>query len=132
MDTRWTLVDTTCAKIVRHVPEEIDRHWNPEVEWELSQLVPKAETLTPAGIRKAGYSVCDTNRHINKRRPIWMWPATRSPLRCWTRGPIRSAAIKYHRQVPMGEEMELFYGPAAGKERGWLVCDGPPGGQGRL
>ena len=29
VDTRWTLVDTTCAKIVRHVPEEIDRHWNP-------------------------------------------------------------------------------------------------------
>ena len=121
VDTRWTLVDTTCAKIVRHVPEEIDRHWNPEVEWELSQLVPKAETLTPAGIRKAGYSVCDTNRHINNAAYLDV-ACDALPLALLDQGPIRSAAIKYHRQVPMGEEMELFYGPAAGKDGdGWYV-----------
>ena len=91
------------------------------MEWELSQLVPKAETLTPAGIRKAGYSVCDTNRHINNAAYLDV-ACDALPLALLDQGPIRSAAIKYHRQVPMGEEMELFYGPAAGKDGdGWYV-----------
>ena len=121
VDTRWTLVDTDAAKIIRRIPEEMDRHWSPQVDWELPQIVPKAAELTPAGTRRADYSICDTNRHINNAAYLDV-ACDALPLEVLEQGPMRHAAIKYHRQVPLGEEMELLYGPAADAAGpGWYV-----------
>lgn len=121
VDTRWTLVDTDSFCIVRHVPEEIDSRWNPEVPCELSQQVPRAEALTPAGVRAAGYSICDTNRHINNAAYLDV-ACDALPLDVLEQGPVRFAAVKYHRQVPMGQPVELFCGPARGEGgAGWYV-----------
>lgn len=121
VDTRWTLVDTDAGKIIRHIPEEMDRHWSDAVDWELSLQVPKAAELTSAGVRRASYSLCDTNRHINNAAYLDV-ACDALPLDVMEQGPMRYAVIKYHRQVPLGEEMELFYGPAAGQDGpGWYV-----------
>ena len=122
VDTRWTLVDTCAGKIIRHIPPEIDQYWSDTVDWELSLQVPKAAELVSAGSRRAAYSICDTNRHINNASYLDV-ACDALPLEVIDQGPVRFAAIKYHRQVPLGEEMELFYGQAAGEDGapGWYV-----------
>lgn len=122
VDTRWTLVDTCAGKIIRHIPPEIDQYWSDTVDWELSLQVPKAAELVSAGSRRAAYSICDTNRHINNAAYLDV-ACDALPLEVIDQGPVRFAAIKYHRQVPLGEEMELFYGQAAGEDGapGWYV-----------
>ena len=121
VDTRWTLVDTAAGKIIRHIPEEIDRYWSDTVDWELPLQVPKAAELTSAGTRRAAYSICDTNRHINNAAYLDV-VCDALPLEVMEQGPLRCAAIKYHRQVPLGEEMELLYGKAEGEAGpGWYV-----------
>ena len=122
VDTRWTLVDTTASKIIRHIPEDMERYWSDTVEWELPLQVPKASALTSAGLRRAAYSLCDTNRHINNAAYLDV-ACDALPLEVVEQGPMRYAAVKYHRQVPLGEEMELFYGPAESEDGpGWYVA----------
>ena len=121
VDTRWTLVDTDSSKIIRHIPEDMEGHWNEEVAWELSQTVPKAPELIPAGVRRAGYSICDTNRHINNAAYLDV-ACDALPIEVLDAGPMRAAAIKYHRQVPLGEEMELLRAACDdGAGPGWYV-----------
>lgn len=122
VDTRWTLVDTDSSKILRHIPEDMESRWNPQVDWELPQQVPKAPELISAGVRRAGYSLCDTNRHINNAAYLDVVCDT-LPQEVIEQGPMQYAVIKYHRQVPFGEEMELFYGQARGEGEvpGWYV-----------
>ena len=121
VDTRWTLVDTDAGKIIRHIPEEMDRYWSDTIDWELSLQVPKAAQLTSAGVRQAAYSLCDTNRHINNAAYLDV-VCDALPADVMAQGPMQYAVIKYHRQVPMGEEMELFYGPAESEAGpGWYV-----------
>ncbi len=120
VDARWTLVDTRTSRIVRR-PPDFDQKWNEAVEWELPQRMPRPAALAPAGICRAGYSLCDTNRHINNAAYLDA-ACDALPLDVIDQGPMRYAAIKYHRQVPMGEEMELFYGQADSEEGpGWYV-----------
>ena len=122
VDTRWTLVDTTASKIIRHIPEDMERYWSDTVEWELPLQVPKASALTSAGLRRAAYPLCDTNRHINNAAYLDV-ACDALPLEVVEQGPMRYAAVKYHRQVPLGEEMELFYGPAESEDGpGWYVA----------
>ena len=121
VDTRWTLVDTDAGKIIRHIPEEMDRYWSDTIDWELSLQVPKAAQLTSAGVRQAAYSLCDTNRHINNAAYLDV-VCDALPADVMAQGSMQYAVIKYHRQVPMGEEMELFYGPAESEAGpGWYV-----------
>lgn len=121
VDTRWTLVDTDTQKIIRHIPEEMEKRWNEQVDWELPQMVPKAGQLTSAGVRLAGYSLCDTNRHINNASYIDV-ACDALPLEVIEQGPMRFGVIKYHRQVLLGEEMELLYGRAEQEEGpGWYI-----------
>ena len=100
VDTRWTLVDTTASKIIRHIPEDMERYWSGTVEWELPLQVPKASALTSAGLRRAAYSLCDTNRHINNAAYLDV-ACDALPLEVVEQGPMRYAAVKYHRQVPL-------------------------------
>ena len=110
VDTRWTLVDTTASKIIRHIPEDMERYWSGTVEWELPLQVPKASALTSAGLRRAAYSLCDTNRHINNAAYLDV-ACDALPLEVVEQGPMRYAAVKYHRQVPWGRRWNCSTAP---------------------
>ena len=105
VDTRWTLVDTDSSKIIRHIPEDMEGHWNEEVAWELSQTVPKAPELIPAGVRRAGYSICDTNRHINN---IWTWSVTLCPRRSLSRVPCSMQSSNTTARSPLERKWNCF------------------------
>ena len=45
------------------------------------------------------------------------------PLEVVEQGPMRYAAVRSPRRWPLGEEMELFYGPAESEDGpGWYVA----------
>ena len=117
VDARWILVDTETGRVLRRPPEQLDSLWNPEIPYELPQTIHKAETLTSAGIWPASYSRCDINGHINNACYLDI-ACDALPLEVIQQGPIRSAAVKYHREVPLGQEMEVFWGKT---ETGWYV-----------
>ena len=121
VDTRWILVDTDTARIIRRIPAELEQYWSETVPWELSQQVPKPADPAPCGVRLAGYSLCDTNRHINNAAYLDV-ACDALPIEVLDAGPMRAAAIKYHRQVPLGEEMELLRAACDdGAGPGWYV-----------
>lgn len=117
VDARWIMVDTTTARILRRPPEEIDRHWNTQVPHELPQTVEKPSALNSAGIWRANYSLCDINGHINNACYLDI-ACDALPLEVMQQGPVRTAAVKYHREVKLGQEMEVFTGQTEG---GWYV-----------
>ena len=83
--------------------------------------MPKAAQLTSAGVRQAAYSLCVTNRHINNAAYLDV-VCDALPADVMAQGPMQYGVIKYHRQVPRGEEMDLFYGPAEREAGpGWYV-----------
>lgn len=117
VDSRWIVVDTTQNRIVRHPEELTEHHWNEEVPWELPQTMPRAETLLAGGTCRAGYSLCDLNGHLNNTCYLDV-ACDVLPLAQLRAHPVRRASVRYHREVPLGEEMELFYGRAG---EGWYV-----------
>ncbi len=117
VDARWILVDTRENKIVRRPPAEIDNLWNKEVDCELPVCISKPEQLQSAGCIKAGYSVCDINGHINNACYLDI-ASDILPMDALKQGPFLSGSIKYHREVPWGEIMEVSYGQT---EQGWYV-----------
>ena len=117
VDARWIMVDTTTARILRRPPEEIDRHWNAQVPFELPQTVGKPPFLNSAGVWRASYSLCDINGHINNACYLDI-ACDALPLEVMQQGPVRFAAVKCHREVKLGEEMEVSVGQT---EDGWAV-----------
>ncbi len=122
VDARWILVDTASGKIVRRLPEGLDDSWNDEVECELPQLVHKPAQLAPAGTARAAYSLCDVNRHINNAAYLDI-ACDALPLEVMEQGPVVYAAVKYHRQVLLGQQMELCCGQTADEAGpGWYIA----------
>lgn len=117
VDARWILVDTETGRILRRPPEQLDSLWNPEIPYELAQTLHKADDLTCKGLCPASYSRCDINGHINNACYLDI-ACDALPLEVIQQGPIHYAAVKYHREVPLGEEMEVFSGQT---EAGWYV-----------
>lgn len=119
VDARWILVDTQEGRILRRPPEQLDTAWNLEVPYELPQTVGKPTELKTAGVWKASYSLCDVNGHINNACYLDI-ACDALPLEVIQAGPLRSVSVKYHREVLMGQSMEVLYGP--GEQGGWYVA----------
>lgn len=117
VDSRWIVVDTSTNRIVRHPEELTERHWNEEVQGELPQTMPKARELASGGVCRASYSLCDINGHLNNTFYLDL-ACDVLPLEELRAHPVRRASVRYHREVPLGESMELLYGRAEG---GWYV-----------
>lgn len=117
VDSRWIFVDTEANRIVRHPEERTEQHWNNAVEGELPQTMPKAAELVSGGVCRASYSLCDINGHLNNTCYMDL-ACDVLPLEELRSHPVRRASIRYHREVPLGESMELLYGRAEG---GWYV-----------
>ena len=117
VDCRWMLVDTDTERIQRAPGWETEGFQNEELPEELPQLVHKSKDLQPAGEWVARYSLCDLNGHINNAAYLDI-ACDAIPLEVWRTQELKFFSIKYHREVPMGEKMAVFYAPV---EQGWYV-----------
>ena len=117
VDCRWMLVDTRTERIQRAPDWTLPGFQNESLPEELPQLVHKSKELIDAGEWTARYSLCDSNGHINNS--IYLDVASDVlPLEVWQGSALQFFSIKYHREVPMGKKMQVFYAPV---EQGWYV-----------
>ena len=65
VDCRWMIVDTETGRILRTPGWTMPDFQNDDLPEELPQIVHKSQPLTAAGERRASYSMCDLNGHIN-------------------------------------------------------------------
>ena len=65
VDCRWMAVDTEAGRILRTPGWNTPDFQNDDLSEELPQIVHKSQPLTAAGERRASYSMCDLNGHIN-------------------------------------------------------------------
>lgn len=118
IDSRWIMVDTDRECILRQPSWHTPGYWNEDLEGELPQLVHKAKELTCAGSRTASYSLCDLNGHVNNACYLDI-ACDALPLEVVKGGPLKFASVKYHREIPLGSQVEVFYAPSAD---GWYVA----------
>ena len=93
------------------------RRENDDLPEELPQIVHKSQPLTAAGERRASYSMCDLNGHINNSLYLDI-ACDALPQEVVEAAPLSFASIKYHREVPMGQTVQVFYAPSG---NGWYV-----------
>jgi acyl-ACP thioesterase len=117
VDSRWIFIDTDKKQIIRHPTEEMNAQWNEQVEEALPQTMPKTTELLDGGTRRAVYSICDINGHINNACYLDL-ACDVLPLEELRAHPMKRASLRYHREVPMGAEMQMLYGRV---EDGWYV-----------
>ena len=95
----------------------VENFWNETVEGELPLRLHKCKEVTKAGEWTAHYSQCDLNGHINNAFYLDI-ACDALPLEVMQQGPVSVASISYHREVPLGETVEVFYAPSA---EGWYI-----------
>lgn len=118
VDARWILVDTNMGRILRKPTWDTTPFWLDKIPEELPQTVHRVKDgLTVAGVRRADYSLCDENGHINNARYLDI-ACDALPLDELRRAPVTFAAVKYDREVPLGAEMEVLRAQSA---EGWYV-----------
>lgn len=117
IDSRWIIADLNTGHLRREPGWTVDGFWNESVAGELPLKMHKTKDLTPAGSWSASYSQCDLNGHINNA--VYLDIACDAlPLEVVRCAPVTFAAVNYHRELPLGEQMELFYAPSG---QGWYV-----------
>ena len=118
VDCRWIVVSLAENRILREPGWTVDGFWNETVEGELPlQLHKCREGLASAGEWTVRYSQCDLNGHLNNAFYLDL-VCDALPLDVVRKGPVTFASINYHREVPMGETVEVFYAPSA---EGWYI-----------
>ena len=86
------------------------------MEEELPLLLHKRrDSLTSAGLFTARYSQCDLHYHINNALSLDI-VCDALPLEIMRNNVVKFASINYHREVPMGQQVEIFYTPS---DDGW-------------
>jgi len=70
-------------------------------------------------VRAAGQPVtlCDLNGHVNNACYLDI-ACDALPLEVVKAGPLKFVSVKYHREIPLGSQVEVFYAPSAD---GWYV-----------
>ena len=118
VDCRWIVVSLAENRILREPGWTVEGFWNETVERELPlQLHKCREGLASAGEWTVRYSQCDLNGHLNNAFYLDL-VCDALPLDVVRKGPVTFASINYHREVPMGETVEVFYAPSA---EGWYI-----------
>lgn len=128
IDSRWILVNTDTKRILRQPPEGFQNlPFAQEIPFELDQTIPVPEELESCGTLFASYSMCDENGHVNNTRYADA-AADALPQECLREKSILEFAIRYHRELPAGEQEELVRGKLP--DGRWYVRgmrDGKPG-----
>ena len=118
VDCRWIVFSLAENRILREPGWTVEGFWNETVEGELPlQLHKCREGLASAGEWTVRYSQCDLNGHLNNAFYLDL-VCDALPLDVVRKGPVTFASINYHREVPMGETVEVFYAPSA---EGWYI-----------
>ena len=117
VDCRWIVASLAEGRILREPGWTVDGFWNEEVQGELPLHLHKTKELTPAGEWTVHYSQCDLNGHLNNAFYLDL-VCDALPLEVMRKGPVTFASINYHRELPLGETVELFYAPSA---EGWYI-----------
>ena len=118
VDCRWIVVSLAEGRILREPGWTVEGFWNETVEGELPlQLHKCREGLASAGEWTVRYSQCDLNGHLNNAFYLDL-VCDALPLEVMRKGPVTFASINYHREIPMGETVEVFYAPSA---EGWYI-----------
>ena len=117
VDCRWMIVDTETGRILRTPGWTMPDFQNDDLPEELPQIVHKSQPLTAAGERRASYSMCDLNGHINNSLYLDI-ACDALPQEVVESAPLSFASIKYHREVPMGQSVQVFYAPSG---NGWYL-----------
>lgn len=118
VDCRWIVASLAEGRILRQPDWTVENFWNESVEGELSlQLHKCREGLTSAGEWTVHYSQCDLNGHLNNAFYLDLVcdALAQDVVRS---GPVTFASINYHREIRMGESVEVLYAPSA---EGWYV-----------
>ena len=118
VDCRWIVVSLAEGRILRQPGWTVAGFWNESVEGELPlQLHKCRDGLTSAGKWTAHYSLCDLNGHLNNAFYLDL-VCDALPLEIVRKAPVTFASINYHREIPLGETVEVLYAPSAD---GWYV-----------
>lgn len=118
VDCRWIVASLAEGRILREPGWTVEGFWNDTVEGELPlQLHKCRDGLISAGEWTAHYSQCDLNGHINNAFYLDI-VCDALPLDVVRKGPVTFLSINYHREVPLGEKMEVLYAPSA---EGWYL-----------
>ena len=57
-------------------------------------------------------SLCDLNGHVNNACYLDI-ACDALPLEVIKGGPLKFVSVKYHREIPLGSQVEVFYAPSA-------------------
>ena len=116
VDSRWIMSSLENGHILRQPGWTVEGYWNETVEEELPLLLHKRrDSLTSAGLVTARYSQCDLHYHINNAFYLDI-VCDALPLEIMRDHVVKFASINYHREVPMGQQVEVFYTPS---DDGW-------------
>lgn len=116
VDSRWIMSSLEDGHILRQPDWTVEGYWNETVEGELPLLLHKRrENLTSAGLFTAHYSQCDLHYHINNAFYLDI-VCDALPQEIMRNNVVKFASINYHREVPMGQQVEIFYTPS---DDGW-------------
>lgn len=116
VDSRWIMSSLEDGHILRQPDWTVEGYWNETVEEELPLLLHKRrENLTSAGLFTAHYSQCDLHYHINNAFYLDI-VCDALPQEIMRNNVVKFASINYHREVPMGQQVEVFY---TSSDDGW-------------
>ncbi len=108
-DSRWVLVDVNSRRILRQPPEGLPLAFAQTAERELDFSVPRLPVGQGRPIR-AGYSLCDCNRHINNTRYADLVCDAVDPA-VMAASRVKRMVLVYHSEVPFGQEFSLAAAP---------------------
>lgn len=108
VDAHWTLVNTQTKRILRTAPPELAVHLD-SLSDRFAHEFLSLKMTDPAflGEEAASYSRCDNNRHMNHARYADLIMDYLPAGKLEQSLPVQ-VCISYHRELPLGEKMQLF------------------------
>ena len=109
VEAHWILCDTETHRILRRVPEDYPFPFTAVCDFAPTFSLPKKVETREIGTLRALYSRCDSNGHMNNAMYADCVCDALSEQIFAGKSPVR-LCISYHNELPMGQEMSLFFG----------------------
>ncbi len=119
VDARWALIDIQQRRILRTPPESLHFPFLGEVERAHEVSITRAAELEPMGEYQASYSRTDRNGHLNNACYADC-VCDALPLEQTAHRFLRKMVLYYHKELRLGESMELFRGQTG--PDAWYIC----------